>query len=157
MTPPALALLILAVLLLGGRPGPARAAEGSTGLGIIVGEPTGISFKQWLDGRNAFDAAAAWSFVDEEAFHLHADYLWHFFDRIEEIDHGRLPLYIGVGGRVKFGENDEFIGVRVPLGADYLMEEAPFDFFLEVVPLLDLVPDTDFTLNAAIGARFWFD
>lgn len=151
-----LALLLGTLLVLAAAPR-ARAADGSTGLGIIVGEPTGISLKQWVGSRNAFDGAAAWSFVDEEAFHLHVDYLWHYYDRIDGVEGGRVPLYIGIGGRVKFTDNDAHLGVRVPLGIDFELSDAPFDFFLEVVPLLDLAPDTDFTLNAAIGARFWLD
>ena len=153
----ALVVLIAFALCLGAFAPRSAAAEGSTGLGIIIGEPTGISFKQWIDGQNAIDAAAAWSFADEGAAHLHADYLWHFFDRIKGTEKVTVPLYIGVGGRVKFDEDDALLGVRIPLGATYILEEAPFDFFLEVVPILDIAPDTDFRLNAAIGARFFFD
>ena len=138
-------------------PSDSRAAEGSTGLGVILGEPTGLSFKQWVGTRHAFDIAAAWSFADNGAFHIHADYLWHFFDRIDRVESGSIPLYVGVGGRIKFNDNDDDVGVRVPLGIDFILADAPIDFFLEVVPILDLVPDTDFEINAALGARFWFD
>jgi hypothetical protein len=31
------------------------------------------------------------------------------------------------------------------------------DIFLEVVPILDLAPKTDFKINAAIGARYFFN
>jgi len=30
------------------------------------------------------------------------------------------------------------------------------DVFVEVVPILDIVPDTEFEINAGIGARFYF-
>jgi hypothetical protein len=30
------------------------------------------------------------------------------------------------------------------------------DVFLEIVPLVDLAPDTDFELNASVGARWFF-
>jgi hypothetical protein len=30
------------------------------------------------------------------------------------------------------------------------------DVFLEVVPVVDLLPDTAAGLNAALGVRFWF-
>ena len=39
---------------------------------------------------------------------------------------------------------------------NYIFETSPFDVFLEVVPVLDLAPDTEFDFNAAIGARFFF-
>ena len=130
-------------------------AQGKFGIGIIVGEPTGVSAKIWLGQRSAIDLAAAWSFADEEALHLHGDYVKHFFDLID-VSKGSLPLYVGIGGRVKFGENDDFIGVRIPVGLAYLFEGIPLDVFLEVVPLLDVAPDTEFTLNAAIGVRYFF-
>ena len=43
------------------------AQDSGFGLGIIFGEPTGISFKGWIGRRAAFDAAVAWSFEGEGA------------------------------------------------------------------------------------------
>ncbi len=113
-----------------------------------------MSGKLWLTDRSAVDMAAAWSFSDEEAFHLHADYLLHNFDLIS-VSQGRLPIYFGVGGRVKF-EDESKLGVRVPVGLAYIFDGAPLDIFFEIVPILDLIPDTEFEANAAIGIRFFF-
>lgn len=120
------------------------------GLGIILGEPTGISVKYWLGSANAISGAAAWSFSDEEALHIHADYLFHNFGLIQQ----NLPLYYGIGAKVKFAD-DVNVGIRIPVGIAYIFE-APLDTFLEIVPLLELVPDTEFGLNAAIGVRYYF-
>lgn len=136
------------------------------GLGIIVGEPTGLSLKKWTRDDRAVDAGVAWSFSENDSLHLHADYLFHRFEliAIPEIN-GKLPLYFGLGARVKLKEenngkgrnnDDVLVGVRVPLGISYLFENAPFDIFAEVVPVLDLAPDTDFDLNAAVGTRLYF-
>jgi hypothetical protein len=130
------------------------ASQGNFGLGIIVGEPTGVSAKLWITERTAVDMAAAWSFSDEEAFHLHADYLFHNFDLIT-VEQGRLPVHFGIGGRLKF-EDESRLGVRIPIGLTYIFDGAPVDIFFEVVPILDLAPDTDFSANGAIGARFFF-
>ncbi len=124
------------------------------GAGIILGEPTGISAKYWTSNTTAFDGAIAWSFVNEGAFHIHLDYILHNFDLIK-VPEGRLPFYYGIGGRIK-ASKDARIGARVPLGLAYLFDNAPVDIFLEVVPLLDLVPKTAFRINAAIGARYYF-
>jgi hypothetical protein len=113
-----------------------------------------VSAKLWITERTAVDMAAAWSFSDEEAFHLHADYLLHNFDLIN-VEQGRLPLHFGIGGRLKFEDESRF-GVRIPVGLTYIFDGAPIDIFFEVVPILDLIPDTDFSANAAIGARFFF-
>jgi hypothetical protein len=124
------------------------------GLGVILGEPTGVSFKTWLSKNHAIDAAAAWSFGREDALHLHADYLIHNYSLIK-FDNNTIPLYYGVGGRLKFEDNSRF-GVRFPVGITFFIREAPIDLFLEVVPILNLAPDTDFDMNAAIGARYYF-
>ena len=136
------------------------------GIGVIVGEPTGISLKKWIGDDRALDAGIAWSFSENDSLHLHADYLFHRFDLMSGPEvKGQLPLYFGIGARVKLKEEnngrgrndgDALVGVRVPLGISYLFADAPFDLFAEIVPVLDVAPDTDFDLNAAIGARFYF-
>ena len=130
------------------------AQERGFGLGIILGEPTGVSGKLWTSGENAFDFAAAWSFQGDGNLLLQADYVWHIF-RLISVESGKLPFYVGVGGRVIFSD-DANIGVRVPLGLDYIFSNAPVDIFVEVVPILDLAPSTDFDFGAGIGARYWF-
>ena len=132
----------------------AQAQDEGFGLGIIIGEPTGISGKLWTGSRTAFDGAVAWSFEKEAALHLHGDWLWHYFGPVRA-GRGRWNLYYGIGGRMKF-EDDGRAGLRVPFGFGYLFGSAPVDFFWEIVPLLDLAPETDFTLNAAIGIRYFF-
>lgn len=137
------------------------------GVGVIVGNPTGLSFKTWLGAASALDLAAAWSLDEDESFHLHADYLRHAFGIIQlDPGEGRLPLYYGLGGRMVIldrnnenaageGDDDFLLGVRIPLGAAYLFEEAPVEIFLEVVPVVELVPDTDLDMDAALGARVY--
>ena len=131
-------------------------AQHDFGLGIIVGEPTGLSGKLWLSKTSAIDGAVAWSFEGEDAFHLHGDYLLHSFNLIR-VDKGKLPLYYGIGGRIKFTEDDDArVGLRIPVGLAYIFSGERVDIFLEIVPLLDLVPDTDFSLNGGIGVRYFF-
>jgi hypothetical protein len=131
-----------------------KAQSNGIGVGLIVGEPTGISGKYWTGSTTAFDAALAWSFVDENAFQIHADYLFHNI-RLITISEGKLPFYYGIGARLKTA-NDIKLGVRVPLGLAYLFQNVPIDIFVEVVPILDIIPKTDFQINAALGARYFF-
>ena len=130
------------------------AQNSGLGAGIIVGEPTGISLKFWTGESSAFDGAIAWSFGKEDALHLHADMLFHNPDLIA-VTQGSLPVYYGLGVRIKL-EDKSKVGVRIPVGIAYQFVEAPFDIFLEIVPLLELVPATDFGLNSAIGVRYFF-
>jgi hypothetical protein len=154
------ATLLGMVLLLSG----AGARAGELGLGVMLAEPTGLSAKLWLDPATAIDAAAAWSFSGADRLQLHGDWLLHRYDVFPGIDpyYGRLPLYFGLGARVRFNddrrghEGESVLGLRVPVGVSYLFARAPFDVFAEVVPILDLTPDTRLDVNAAIGGRFYF-
>lgn len=125
------------------------------GIGFMVGNPTGLSFKAWAGKTRAFDAGAAWAFGDENKLQLHADYLFHNF-RVIKVESGQLPLYIGVGGRVKF-EAETRVGVRIPVGLCYLFKNHPIDIFFEVAPIIDLVPETELDLNVALGIRYFFN
>lgn len=128
------------------------------GLGIIAGEPTGIDGKFWLSGNTAFDAAAAWSFVDCTRFQVQGDFVFHNFNvlkRTFEVTKGELPLYYGIGARLRVQHENEF-GLRFVGGAAYLVDNAPVDIFLEVAPIMNLAPRTELDLSAAAGIRFWF-
>jgi hypothetical protein len=152
--------LVLAFLLLANF---AQAQDRGFGIGIILGEPTGISAKSWLGPSSALDFALAWSFERYDSFTLHADYLKHNF-RLIKVDEGALPFYYGIGGRIKLKEDepsrsnndDTRLGVRVPVGLGYHFENVTLDTFIEIVPILELVPSTDFTMSAAIGIRYFF-
>lgn len=154
----------MACLAMGVAIATARAEDG-IGLGVIVGEPTGLSAKYWLGAEHAIDAAAAWSFSENDSFQFHMDYLIHKFG-ILKIDPatGRLPLYFGVGARAKLkhhdnphgrNEDDALLGIRVPFGIAILFAKAPVELFGEIVPVFDVAPKSDFAVNGAIGARYY--
>ena len=52
-------LFLLGLILL---PITIKAQDSGIGLGIILGEPTGVSLKSWVGRREALDVAVAWSF-----------------------------------------------------------------------------------------------
>jgi len=131
------------------------AQDGKIGLGIIVGEPTGISAKIWTGKTTAFDAAAAWTFSENYgSLHLHADFLKHKFGIID-VNKGQLPFYFGLGAKVVMA-NDPVIGMRIPLGISYIFADGTFDTFLEIVPVLNLIPSTVFDVEGGIGLRYYF-
>lgn len=112
--------------------------------------------KLWTGGSTAVQGAVAWSFTEHTNLHLHADYIWHRWNVIK-VEKGSLPLYFGVGGRLRLrDEVDDTLGVRFPVGLAYEFADAPFDLFLELVPVLDLTPSSEFDLNAALGGRYYF-
>ena len=149
-----LSLLLIFLLL---SQTPSFSQNSGYGVGLIAGEPTGVSFKSWLDSATAWDFAVAWSFKGDNSFTLHGDYLKHRFG-LFPVAKGDLPLYFGVGGTLRFNDDagQTAFGARIPVGLDYHFEDLPLGAFLEVVPVLDLFPETDIRLNAAIGIRYFF-
>ncbi|MBU8922935.1 MAG: hypothetical protein KOO63_14050 [Bacteroidales bacterium] len=135
---------------------PAMAEGGNFGLGIIIGEPTGFVGKMFLSDRNAIDGALAWSLDDNNYMHVHGDYLFHNFFILEDVK-GEFAWYLGIGGRIALvDDHDNHVGVRFPVGITYLFQDTRFDTFFELVPIMDVAPDTDFDLEGAIGIRFYF-
>lgn len=147
-----------------------KAQSSGFGAGIMVGEPTGVSVKGWLSADRAIDGGLAWSLRGASYFSIHADYLFHNMELIK-LNKGRLPLYYGPGVRLRSWTGDRYwdhgrwygyegsrarLGVRFPVGLDYLPDNSPVDVFLEVAPALDLLPSTSFDIGAAIRVRYWF-
>lgn len=156
--------LALTFTLLATQAAQAQLKDG-LGLGIVLGEPTGLSLKVRTSGDQAISAAAAWSFTDNPSFQFHLDYLFHNFEILSSPGQkGQFPLYYGFGGRVKLKDNSEnahkdnetLAGIRLPLGISYLFENARVDLFAEIAPILDVVPKTEFGWGAGFGARFYF-
>ncbi|MBN1638230.1 MAG: DUF3996 domain-containing protein [Ignavibacteriales bacterium] len=129
------------------------------GLGFMLGDPTGISGKAWISNTNAIDFGVGWAFIggvhDKNMFSVHVDYLIHFLDAIQSS--ARLPLYIGIGGRIKAHEGHSTnIGVRGSFGIEWWPDGIPLDLFLEIAPILKLVEETGFDIDGALGLRYFF-
>jgi hypothetical protein len=127
--------------------------ETGLGIGMIIGEPTGLSAKMWMNEKNALDAGIAWSFAGTGYLRVHSDILWHSYPL--NVEKGKLPVYYGVGAKLLLS-SELGLGIRVPVGLAYLFESAPVDLFAELVPGLDLLPGTGLGIDAAIGVRYFF-
>ncbi len=132
----------------------ASAQQRKFGLGVVLGEPTGVSAKLWLGPTSAIDGVVAWSFANNPSVTVLADYLFHFFD-VFSVKEGRLPLYVGIGGAISIAPEPDF-GVRFPFGVTYLFDSAPLDVFLEAAPIFLFFPATTFDFSGGIGIRFYF-
>ncbi len=144
---------------------------GPFGLGIVIGEPTGLSAKLWLDQKHALDFGLSFSFNDY--FLIFSDYLFHFpgaFGRSSAFVTELTP-YVGIGGVLAFAndrrldrdrhffgrERDTLgLGVRVPLGIEWIPSKAPLGVFLELVPGIALAPATDAFFEGGLGIRYYF-
>ncbi len=145
-------------------------SNGVFGLGLELGAPTGLNGKLFLTPNTALDFGIGeiyHSYYAGDGLHVYVDYLWHPKELVRTPAF-KLPLYIGVGGRIWFfdydnkgNQNGSAFGVRVPIGITFDMNNIPLDFFGQFVPTLDffhnyyrhdLYIDVDFS----VGARYWF-
>ncbi len=124
-------------------------------IGILLGEPIGVSLKFWHGTITATDAAVAWSFTENGLFEFHFDFLIHPLNlRIFGMG-GNAPVYIGVGPAVRVG-NEWFIGARVPIGLEYIFRVLPVSLFGELVPQWQFIPDNTFVFGGGAGIRLKF-
>src|SRR5690242_7239277 len=85
------------------RPG-GSTISGDFGVGLMLGEPTGVSVKKWLSRTTAFDLSLSYSFFS--FFQITGDYLWHLTKAMMQITSGKLSEefvpYVGAGGVLFF-------------------------------------------------------
>jgi hypothetical protein len=144
-------LIILPVLL----------SAQNLGLGVVLGSPTGLSVKYLLGRQSALAAHAGWSFGENKGVHLTGDYQYLFpmvIETAEGTSISDLTPYIAAGGRFRFkeidDENEFHLGLRIGGGVEYLVTR--FGFFLEIVPVVNLIPGTEIDLEGGVGFLFYF-
>lgn len=126
------------------------------GIGVMAGQPTGFTGKFMLNDTSAIDLGFGWSTSSDDEYAIYSDYLYHIYDLFGAAK-GQLPLYFGGGlSYVKRSARDDKFGVRIPIGVEYLFKKVPLGAFLEVVPVMNVTPDTDFDLQGGVGIRFFF-
>ena len=146
---------------------PIAAQDHGFGLGIILGEPTGVSAKLWTSKINAFDFGLGVSvggdrisyeghYDNGSRVHFHMDYLWHSFNAISSTE--RFPLYYGIGGRFNSGGGyDGSLGIRGVFGIAWFPHSTPIDVFFELVPVFQVTPLTGLGIDAGLGIRYFFE
>ncbi|MDP4174477.1 MAG: hypothetical protein Q8933_10940 [Bacteroidota bacterium] len=127
------------------------------GLGVKLGEPTGIDAKYWISDVNALDFSLGYSFMrNNSRLYLSCDYLFHLEDIIKSSE--RLPLYYGFGARFLSREHEDgSLGLRGVAGIDWQSRNFPIDAFFEIVPVFTLFPSTTLDMEASIGVRYFFN
>ncbi len=122
------------------------------GVGVILGEPTGLTAKYLFNQHRAIDFGLGFS----SDFKLYADYIWHMWDVFPQPQSGKLALYLATGPRFEENEKDNKFGIRTIVGVDYWLDKHPFEFFFELGPVFQLSPETGTDFDAGIGVRYYF-
>jgi hypothetical protein len=164
---------------------PAAAVEHPFGLGLVVGAPTGLTGKLYLDKPFALQMGIGmvrdWGDhpYHDNGLHLHVDLLWHPA-MVTSTPSFTMPFYIGVGARlverddyhrfegVWYEDDDTRLGVRMPFGLLMDFNRVPIDVFFELALVLDVVEfdddrddlydddPPDLGFNGGIGVRYYF-
>lgn len=130
-------------------------AQGQTGVGAMIGNPTGVNAKYWLSETHAVDGGAGFSVGKKTRFQLHSDYLFHSIGELIFQDNHPLDLYYGIGGRMEFDDDIE-LGLRLPIGLAHRMEDKSADIFGEIAPIVDFIGRVGLEISLAVGARYYF-
>ena len=143
-------LFALVCLLAAASPVWAQKA-GDTGVGVVLGAPTGMTGKMWLDGTKAIDIGLGW----HSGLTIYGDYLWHAWDVLPKPPEGKMPVYLGLGAQVRTYNDAEF-GIRTVAGIAYWLPRHPVEIFVEIVPVFRLTPGTSVGMDAGVGLRYYF-
>jgi hypothetical protein len=139
------------------------------GLGLALGEPTGVTGKYWFNQKNALQFAVGWGYYPHGGGAIYCDYLYNVFTLVRA---GKAPFnllfYMGLGGKLgvwdyhyrdrDYDDTGASLGVRIPFGITMVFVKGPFEVFLEIVPGLAFIHPHPFwfDLDACIGGRFYF-
>jgi hypothetical protein len=139
------------------------AEKGTLGLGLILGEPTGITAKLYLADDRAIQAAVGFAFIGG-GIQGTADYLFHPYI-LQKRESFVLPFYVGPGVRlISYDDGRQSrsfaSGVRVVAGLVFDFKHVPIDVFVEAAAVGEYWfkdgKGLHAALNAAAGARYYF-
>ena len=139
------------------------ADKGTLGVGIILGEPTGITAKLYLKDDQAIQAAVGSAFIGG-GLQIHGDYVFHPYI-LQTRPSFVLPVYFGPGVRLidyTNGRDDSSfaIGARLVGGLLFDFKSVPLDAFIEVAGVLEYEfkdgKGAAIKLNAGAGVRYYF-
>ncbi|MCX7929997.1 MAG: hypothetical protein N2663_04690 [Chlorobi bacterium] len=142
----------------------AFAQRSSTGFGIILGDPTGLTLKHWVTRDQAIAASVGGSYFGSPR--IGVDYMWHFnafrSSIVSLYGDGGIALGFGKGvrwwgdrGYKYYDRNETRIGVRGMFGVNVLPRGVPLEIFLELGPLVAIAPGFGSSVDVALGIRFY--
>lgn len=142
----------------------AETEKGVFGLGLIIGEPTGVCGKYYIGDDMAFDFAAGATFIGR-GLQIHGDFLYHPFI-LQNSKTFVLPFYAGAGLRIARRDPGDMIerhtrlGLRMVVGGLIDFREIPIDIFFETALIGDYrtIDNDNFGIdfNISAGVRYYF-
>jgi hypothetical protein len=151
--------LLLTTLVFGiafaAQPAPARA---DFGLGLFLGEPTGVDLKFGLGNRSSLDLLlGVTTFRDTRTGYGHLTYL--VTPVVAQGNAVTVPLRLGIGAAL-FGPSDDLgFAIRAPLEVGLRLRRTPLEFYGEIaLALIVIGPGNDPRLDVqgGLGFRLYF-
>lgn len=136
------------------------AQQSGIGVGAILNGPTGVSAKVWVNDNFAVDGALSMQLSDNfQSVYIHSNLLYHNNALNERLDlnNSSLRSYYGAGIRLILQDFNNVVGIRVPVGLTYSLNNAPLGTFFELVPTFDVEPAFQFSFAGAIGLRYYLN
>jgi hypothetical protein len=136
--------------------------KGTIGVGIVIGEPTGVCGRLYLADDRAIQAAVGAAFIGG-GFQLHADYAFHPYI-LQTRESFVLATYVGPGARiVQYADgrsSSSFaLGLRAVGGLLFDFKN-PLDAFFEIAGVIEyhFAEGEGFgaSFNAGAGVRYYF-
>lgn len=136
---------------------PAFATPESTGIGLTLGSPYGVTGRTWLDKEKSIDYGVGWDLLNSDKLMVYSDYLWNRPDSFE-INGEKFDVFFG-GGLVlrthsATNEDTAVFGPRVPVGVSYWLTHPDMELFAQFALDLGLVPHADVFVDLNVGVRF---
>ena len=123
------------------------------GVGVGVGHTAGFNFALRTEQLHTFSSLTGWELSENRA-HIHGDYQIPFAEVSPADTVLAVTLYAGVGVTMDIDQTLSF-GARLPI-AGAISFDKPAEVFLELVPLVGVLPDVDMGLQSTLGLRGWF-
>lgn len=148
--------LMLAMLVLIGLHAPARAE--AIGIGLFLGEPSGLDIKVGLSAKSSVDIVIGQSTYKEgRTDYAHITWLLTPF-----VARGRsvlVPFRIGIGAAaIGVVDDNAHAAVRVPFELGFRFRRTPLEVYGEIAIKGVFVEEDfiDFDVDGGIGIRFYF-
>ncbi len=124
------------------------------GLGLMIGEPTGISCKGWVTNSGAIQLDIGYSSLSStQGTALSAEYVWH--SHVFR-SHEYFPLFYGLGGIFGVSSGTNIMGARGILGIAWWPHRSSLDVFFQLVPTYYFKPASQFEFDFGFGVRYFF-
>ncbi len=137
----------------------AQGQDRDWGIGLRLGDPTGVTAKKYFPSNKALELALG---ADHNGDGI--TFLVHYLIHHPISDAPGLDWYVGFGGQIEDNDrkdrdddDDVELGADGVIGLEYTFAQSRLSAFLDVILFLELIDDPlDLELDAGIGLRYNF-